>query len=49
MMSLNNGMDEVHNTLNDVGKGGISKIEKRYARYPLLGYKILVPEYLFAI
>lgn len=38
-----------HNALNDVGKGCITKIKKRYARYPLLGYKILVPEYLFGI
>lgn len=49
MMKLNNGMYNVHYALSDNGKGYIQHVEKRYARYLLSGYKIMVPEYLFKI
>ena len=49
MMKFNNGMYNVHYALSDNGKGYIQHVEKRYARYLLSGYKIMVPEYLFKI
>ena len=49
MMRLNNGMYNVHYALSDNGKGYIQHVEKRYARYLLSGYKIMVPEYSFKI
>ena len=49
MMKLNSGMYNVHYALSDNGKGYIQHVGKRYARYLLSGYKIMVPEYSFKI
>lgn len=45
MMKSKNGMQKVHEVLNDPNKGCKIFIKKRYARYSLNGYKIMIPEY----
>jgi hypothetical protein len=49
MMKEKNGMELVRSFLNDNGKKLPNKQKSRYSRFSLLGYKILIPEYLFEI